>query len=661
MDIRRFLADLKTRGVYRVAAFYLAGCWALLQVADVAFPLVGLPDWAISSLLMAAAIGFPIALCLAWLFDLTAAGIAETDAVAEDGSILLTPARVVEISVVATLALLVGYLYMERLSTTGRGLFGEGGSDVTNERPAIAVMPFANLSDDPSADYLADGVAEEILNLLSSLGELDVAARTSSFYYRGQDVDLREVGRKLSVSHVLEGSVRRAEGRVRVTAQLVDTDSGFRLWSEAFDRAYDDSFRIQDDVARQVVGNLELMLSERSQQILEDRPELDPDAYDFYLRGREYLRSSPGPEGLSNAITLFTRATSLDEGYANAWAGLCDAHLERYRRGFNPDDFAAGETTCGVALSLSGDAPAVFTALGNLYQVSGRLEEAENQFSQALHLDASNSAALLGMARNYKLDGRVGNAESTYLSAIQAHPNYWPAYMGLGGMLYSLGRFDEAIPYYEHVTSMVPDHAKAFNGLAATHYLLGNFDKAAEAFAHSLDLEPNALAYANSGSTLFFLGRYEEAIEMYQQAVGLSPDNFENWGALGDAYYSSEGNTHELAAPTYAKAVRLAMERLQINPLDAQTLALLAHYQARLTEREAALESLEKALELAPEDMYVHYNCALAYATLGEQANALAMLKKAVGLGYAPKLVGLDVGFSSLKGLQSFDQLIAPI
>ncbi|MEL7044441.1 MAG: hypothetical protein AAGL66_05390, partial [Pseudomonadota bacterium] len=223
MDIRRFLADLKTRGVYRVAAFYLAGCWALLQVADVAFPLVGLPDWAISSLLMAAAIGFPIALCLAWLFDLTAAGIAETDAASEDGSILLTPARVVEISVVATLALLVGYLYMERLSTTGRGLFGEGALAVGDERPAIAVMPFANLSNDPSADYLADGVAEEILNLLSSLGELDVAARTSSFYYRGRDVDLREVGKKLAVSHVLEGSIRRAEGRVRVTASFLPT------------------------------------------------------------------------------------------------------------------------------------------------------------------------------------------------------------------------------------------------------------------------------------------------------------------------------------------------------------------------------------------------------------------------------------------------------
>lgn len=660
MDLRHLLADLKRRGVYRVAAIYVAGIWALLQVADVLFPVVGIPDWAITSLLIAAAIGFPIAVGLAWLFEVTPSGVVEeTDAEYDAEELTLSPARVVEIAVVATLVLLVGYLYVERLTLLSRNAESSVSPGAT--RPAIAVMPFANLSDDTSADYLAAGLAEEVLNLLSRLDELDVAARTSSFYYQGRDIDLREAGKQLAVSHVLEGSVRRAEGRVRVTAQLVDTESGYRLWSESFDRAYDDSFRLQDDIARRVVGKLELLLSERSQRILTERPELDPQAFDYYLRGREYLRASPSVETLENAVSLLQRATEIDSEYASAFAGLCDAYLDLYELQYKPDDFERGRESCNRALALSDDAPAVLVALGNLYQVSGQQDEAQQHFEAALSQSADNADALIGLAATYHLSERDELAETTYARAIEAQPSNWRAYNGMGGLLHDLGRFEDAIPYYERIIALVPDDAQAYNSLAVAHFMTGDFDRAAAGWARSLEFEPSALNYTNAGSSLFFLGRFAEAAEMYRKAVRLSPDDFESWGALADAHYHLEDPGQGEAQALYDKATELTRARLKINAQDGFAHALLAHFFARLGDRSSALLSIETSRRLAPQDMRVHYNCATALASLGQVEDALTSLRAAVDLGYPGDLVRLDPGFDPLRGSPLFDEWVDSI
>jgi TolB-like protein/Flp pilus assembly protein TadD len=659
MNVRHFFAELKGRGVYRVSALYAAGSWALLQVADVLFPIIGLSDRAITTLLAAAAMGFPIALTLAWLFDISPGGITETDAVnIPAGSPLLSPARIAELSLLVMLVLLVGFLYLDRLDPFDRGWSAVERLWSDDERPALAVLPFVNLSEDASAEYLGDGIAAEILTLLSRISELDVAARSSSFYFKGRDTDVRDVGRNLGVSHVLEGSVRSAEGRVRVDAQLVDARTGFRLWSETFDRDFDDSFTIQDQVARQVVDKLKLILSQRSKQILEERPSLDPVAYDFYLRGRDYLRRSPSADKLASAIALFERAVQLDPDYADALAGLCDAHLARYQLGRDAADFNAAEQSCERALELSSSAPSVQVALGNLYQASGRLEDARGQFELALAADPRSADALLGLASNYQLDNRPADAEANYKRAIQLYPNYWRVATAMGGFLFNSGRFEEALPYYRRVTELVPDDAQAVNGLAAVHYLLGDFAAAADAFARSIAIEPTAEAYANSGSSLFFLGRYREALAMYHQAVELAPEDFQNWGALGDAYRHASGVENELADPMYDNAIRLVREHLNINPQDSTALSLLAHYAAQRGDRELALVSLTKAQTLAPRDMYVFYNSALALSALGEYADSVAALRTAIDLGYSAELVQRDAGFNSLRDNAAYQRLM---
>jgi TolB-like protein/Tfp pilus assembly protein PilF len=657
MDVRRFLAELKGRGVYRVAAIYTAGSWALLQVADLFFPLLGFPDWAITAVLAAAALGFPMALILAWLFDITPEGIVETDTSDIDVSRLrLSPARIMGITLLVGLVLLVGFLYMERLDLIGKVEQGSASVAVEPGYASIAVIPFVNMSPTKELEYFGDGLAEEILNLLARLTELDVAARTSSFYFKDHSAGIPEIASQLGVRHVLEGSVRRQGNQVRVTAQLIDASNGYHLWSQTYDRDLSNTFGIQDDIARQVVDKLQVILSASSKQILNQRPTLVPAAYDYYLRGREYLREPLGAETLEQAATLFSKAIELDGDYAEAYAGLCDSYLGHYQLTRDPQQFKTAESACQRALSLDSNAAAVYEALGNLYRFSGKYGPALLNYDKALALNPKAVDALDGKAVVYRLDNKPALAEETLLQAIMLQPNYWRFYQSMGAFLFSTGRFQEAIPYYQRITELMPDNAQAFSDLAAAYFMLNRFEAAAETLQQSLALDPTAIAYSNAGASLFFLRRFDEAADMYQKAIEYAPEDYANWGALADAYRFSK-NSQELAEPMYVNAIRLASGQLKINSSDVDTLSLLAHYTAAIGQREQALQYIARATALAPNDMYTYYNYALMLTTLGEMDKAIAALETAVALGYSTALLQVDAGFDELRGVPRFEQL----
>lgn len=656
MDLRRFLAELKGRGVYRVAAIYAAGSWALLQVADLFFPMLGFPDWAITAVLAAAAAGFPIALLLAWLFDITPEGIVETDTAGTDfGRLRLSPARIVEITLLVGLVLLVGFLYMDRLDLVGK--VQQRSVRVEPESTSIAVIPFVNMSPTKELEYFGDGLAEEILNLLARLTELDVAARTSSFYFKDHSAGIQEIAEHLGVRHVLEGSVRRQGNQVRVTAQLIDASNGYHLWSQTYDRDLSNTFDIQDDIARQVVEKLQVILSASSRQILDQRPTLVPEAYDYYLRAREYLREPLGAESLDRAAVLFSKAIQLDTDYAEAYAGLCDSYLGHYQLTRDPQQFKTAESACKQALSLDSNAAAVYEALGNLYRFSGKYGPAQLNYDKALALNPKAVDALDGKAATYQLDNKPELAEETFLQAIRQHPHYWRLYQSMGAFLFSTGRFEEAVPYYQRIAELMPDNAQAFSDLAASYFMLNRFEAAAQTLQQSLALEPTAIAYANAGSSLFFLRRFEEAIGMYQKAIEYAPEDYVNWGALGDAYRYSK-DLHELAKPMYINAIRMATGQLKINSSDTWALSLVAYYMSSVGQREHAQEYMARAIALAPNDMYVYYSYALMMTTLGENDRAMTALETAVTLGYSTALVAADAGFDKLRDQPRFESLI---
>lgn len=653
MELQQFILELKSRKVYRTAAVYSAGAWALLQVADVLFPVLGLPDWTISAVLVIAALGFPVALTLSWLFELTPEGVSQVQlagpAVADTG---LPVSRIIELTLIILLCGLVGYLYLVRLGGTT-----EPASVVEIPEKSIAVMPFVNLSEAQDMEYLGDGLAEEILNLLARLTELNVAARTSSFYFKDKDADIQTIGEHLGVAHVLEGSVRLSGERVRVTAQLIKSEDGFHLWSQTYDRDLQDFLVIQDEIAAQVVAKLKLLLSTGSREVLSRQLNADPIAYDYYLRGRAYLRSPQDESSLRFAVDLFDKAIVENPEFADAYAGKCDAQLELFSAARDADNYAEAERACEKALRLDRRSPSVYIALGHLYRVSGQYPQAIEEFEVALSLGAMEADAHLGLGDTYLAADQFDKAEESYQAALSLQPRYWRALMQMAALMTHIGRVAESIPYYTMVSELIPDSDLAFNNLGVAHFLLGNFTAASDAWRESLRLEPSALTYSNMATSLFMLGQFDDAISLYHLAVEQSPKDFELWGNLGDAYRHSKGG-QEMALPMYENAIELASKHLEINPSDAGTLALVAHYYACTGEREKALESLKKSIEQAPENNYVNYSGATAYATLGEVEPALEHLEKALLTGYPRHIAASDANLKELHGLSRFEALV---
>jgi serine/threonine-protein kinase len=263
-----------------------------------------------------------------------------------------------------------------------------------------------------------------------------------------------------------------------------------------------------------------------------------------------------------------------------------------------------------------------------------------------------------GLAETYQQQNRLGEAERTFRRAIEVEPRFWRGHLSMGNFLFSAGRSEEAIEYFTRVTDLTPDNSTGYLNLGSTYYMLGEFEKAANAWKRSVELLPSHFAYANIGSSYFFLSRFDEAIEMYQRAIALAPDDFETWGALGDACRFAEGQT-ESARQAYTKAIELAEDVLRVNPSDADATVMLAHYYANIDQSERAKELLARALKLAPQSMFVCYDAAVTNVSLGETEKALSAIEQAVELGYPVNLLSVDAGLVPLMSSDRFTALLA--
>lgn len=663
MKLQNFIRQLKERGAYKVAAVYAAAAWFLLGFADIVFPVMGLPDRAITFLLIAAAACFPLAVLLAWYLDWTPSGIRLTvdSAPGDDSSAHMRLREKVVVATMVGMVALVGYLYWERLTLTEVIATGAIGGASRAERavidPAslvinaphnsIAILPFETMSDRPEDRYFGDGLAEEILNLLAGLRELQVAARTSSFAIATQDIELREMARKMSVRHVLEGSVRRMGEQIRVSAQLVDASTGYQLWSETYDRRFEDIFKIQDDIARQVTASLQLIIPRAASEKLRSRPTDNLESYDYYLQAKFHLRQPAEEKTLDRALALLEQSIELDPEFANARAASCSAYLAYYQLKRSSDYFKEAERACQAALVLDDADAEVYSALGKLYLASGQIEMAAVEFRRSLSLHPGDIDVRLGLVEIDILNGHYEAAESALLALRSSRPDAWLVHLRLGNFLFKTGRAAESIPSYERAIELSPENQAAYNGLGVAHFMQAEFKLATEAWRKSLSLAPSAMTYSNTGSSFFHMGDYAQAVEMYSKAVELAPRDYEYWGNLGDTQFFA--NLQDEAIASYRQAIELALEGLDINAENPDTTALLAHYYAAVGQSEKATELAQRALQLAPGSMYAHYDVAIAWARLGEDDKAVEMILRALELGYPSKLLAIDPNFSRLQ------------
>lgn len=494
----RWFEELRRRKVFRVALAYLLGGWVLIQVADATFEPLGLPAVALKLVIVAVALGFPLACGLAWAFDVTPQGLERTPPLAPP-----------EPAAPALPAAALQALPMEG-------------------PPSVAVLPFADMSPAHDQEYFCEGIAEEIINSLCCVGGLRVASRTSAFQFRGRDADVREIGRLLGVGSVLEGSLRKAGDRIRITAQLVSCSDGYHHWSESFDRNLDDVFAIQTEIARSLVRALRLTLTPQERALIDRGGTSNAEAYDLYLRGQALLRDHTDST-LPQAADLFQQAIERDPDFAQAHAGLANAIAVKgqWQLGVSPAEFEAAIRASQRALDLEPQMPEAFLARACLLSMQERVEEADRAFETALGLNPASYDANYMYARHEFGHGRTEHAAQLFEAAHRLRPDEYQPLCMLEGTLQRLGRIDEqhrvlqlAMAAIDARLQVEPNDGRALHLAAVTAAKLGDAARVDEYAGRALQSRsgdfstPYNLACAYSA-----LGNVDRALALLDEAV----------------------------------------------------------------------------------------------------------------------------------------------
>jgi TolB-like protein/tetratricopeptide (TPR) repeat protein len=471
--------------LYKVTAAYAVAAWLAIQVADVMTAVFSLPDWSVRLVLTIALLGWPVALTVAWIRD----GHAASPEFAQPGTSL--GGRMIDFVVIAVLIGTVGGLLA----------FDPGSNGLADRRiGSIAVMPFRDLSEQKVREYLGDGIAGELLNNLTRVDGLRVAARTSSFAFRDSDTDIGEIGRYLDVDAIVEGSLRVSGQQIRITVQLIDARDGFNIWSQTYSRRMDDILSLQEEIGTSIVDALRLeVLGDRG----DGRPTLSAAAYQRYLEGRfEFHRRTPA--SLSRAADLFREAIDLDPGYALAYTGLADTGL-------------------------------LLVGYGNLSPAEGQ-SIAEDAISRALALDnqLAEAYASLGLLRYQS--GEPDAAEQAYRHAIELNPDYSMAQMWLGNLLIDSGRLQESLRMYERACLTDPLHPVINANFASALFVAGRYEEGMKVLRDAAEVSPESDALkrqlaAWSGK----YGRVDEAMAYAREAVAIDPQSPGNLLAMSIA------------------------------------------------------------------------------------------------------------------------------
>jgi TolB-like protein/Flp pilus assembly protein TadD len=486
MNPRNFFAELKRRNVYKVAIAYAIVAWLLLQIATHVFPFLEIPNWAIRLVIMLIVIGFPIALVIAWAFELTPEGLKRTEFADE---LLKKSARSrawIYVVVIAG-AISVALFFVGRYTAPNKQ-----GGPVEVVTKSIAVLPFENLSHDPDNAYFADGIQEEILTRLSKIADLKVISRTSTQRFKSAPNNLLEIAKQLGAANILEGSVQRSANQVRVNVQLIKAATDTHLWADTFDRKLTDVFAVESEIAKTIADTLQAKLSGAEQSAIAARPTENSEAHELYLKGR-YFFAKRTLDDFKRAIDYFNQAIAKDPNYALAYAGIADSYalLPEWSTESSAEDLPKAKAAADKALTL------------------------DNNLAEA-HV----SRGLLFADADLNLKG----AKEEFERAIALNPNYANAHYFLGfTVLAPLGQFDQAIAELKRAVELDPFSVIINFNLGFCYYYAQRYPEAVVQAGKAAELGPGFFGpHALLGLVHEVSGQREQAITEYQRAYDLS-------------------------------------------------------------------------------------------------------------------------------------------
>jgi TolB-like protein/Tfp pilus assembly protein PilF len=598
--MNNFFAELKRRNVYKVAVAYAVVGWLIAQIATQIFPFLEIPNWVVRLVIVLIAIGFPIALVIAWAFEATPEGIKRTEAV--DLNALSTSKKHVWIYVVVIgAAVSIGLFFMGRY-TASRGVALPARESLEK---SIAVLPFESLSDDRANAYFAIGIQDEILARLSQIADLKVISKTSTQQYKSAPANLREIAQQLGVAHILEGSVQKANDQVRVTVQLINASSDAHLWASTYDRKLTDIFGVESEIAKSIADSLQAKLTGREEQALAVKPTNNPAAYDAYLRGLaaegQGLHSVYSRE---TAVGFYEQAVRLDPAFALAWSRLSLADFDLYSSPNDPTDARrdAAKRALDMAQKLQPNSPETLLALAT-YQVV--------------------------VLRDYEL------AKSTYRMVGKMVPGSIDVPVSLARISRRQGHWDEAIAYYEQALVLDPRSIELLVTAASNYSDLRKFDAALKLCDRALDIQPN-----DSGLMAFKAGIYQGQGNL-EEAAKLLPDV----GAENPSLFVFGAKVNQLRLErNISEAVRLLKARVAKYHFGAELekgaftvfLAVAQHDAGDIAGAKISAEQARKTLEPLcknqPDNDFAATCLSQAYAVLGDKNSALKEAERAIAL-----------------------------
>lgn len=522
----RFFAELRRRHVVRVGLAYLVVAFGVFQGTEVLVSALGLPPWTTTVVVVLGIAAFPVALVLAWAYQIGPEGV----------RLDREPVQVTE-PVEGE-----GVESPEELETSpGSRATGMSGTETRSPgagRRSLAVLPLVNLSGDPENEYFSDGLAEELLNLLARLPQLRVASRTSSFSFRGKDLDVRAIAEKLGVDIVLEGSVRRAGQRVRIAAQLVDARDDDHLWAETYDREIEDVFALQEEIAGCISRALRLRLSPDDQKALQHRPTTgDVEAYDYYLRGRKFFEQVDRG-GLEHAREMYRKAIQVDPEYTLAWAGLsqCAVWTATWVQD-TPALREEAERASLRALEIAPDRAEAHASRGFALTLVKRHEEADAHFEQAVRLDPQLYDAWYFFGRAKFEQGELERAAEFFARASALRPDDYQSKALQSQALFALGRYDEAgdvgteaARLAERHLELNPDDTRAMTMGSGAWVYAGEPEKAIRWAERAIAASPHDVAVLhNAACALASAGEVERALDTLERRMRISTTINRSW------------------------------------------------------------------------------------------------------------------------------------
>ena len=634
------VSELKRRNVLRMAVLYVLAAWVIMQVAEVVIALASLPAWAGSLVLTVLAIGFPIALVLSWFYEITPEGLALEKDVASKDSITRITGRRMDFIVIALLAAAVILFAVHTwwpIAPTDK---------------SVAVLAFENMSGDPEQEYFSDGISEELLNTLAKIDDLRVISRSSSFSFKGKEIDVTTIAKELNVAHVLDGSVRKMGDSVRITAQLVDASTDSHLWSETFDRELttENIFAIQSDIAAAIAGKLRTTLSRQDQVNLRNVPTSSLEAYQSYWLGKQRMFSRASTS-LEQAIEYFEQATNIDPEFALAYVGLADTYmlLGDYAGMSLNEMLENAEPAIRKALTLDDELAEAYVARGAIRAKVGDYAAAIDAFQRAIELDPSYSKAYHWYGDVLLTHLQQPDAALPLLQRAYAlDPVSPPLIVTVGQTLVGLGRFEEALEYYQKALEIEPAYASTYYLIGSLHaYAYGRLDLGVRWSLESYARDPRYI-FNLYGLGIYYLalGDDQEAEHWIDQALANGPDKARPNIAAALLNYR-RGNETEVLEAT---------DRLQaIEPGNSMTLYLLvASGRYRETLRNAAEFFPELACDRDPEisrlNLMPAIHVSLALEETGDRECANRLLAKASEQMRAmPRLGYVGYGFADVE------------